>query len=202
LLSSLAASCLRSYVAGGGQLVVTFCSGIADEQHRIWLDGYPGVLRDVLGIRVEEFHPLQPASPVGLAGSSGTGRLWTERLRTEGAAVLASYDSGDLAGLPAVTKHSFGTGTAWYLSTLLSDDALTALLGEIASAAGIVGSPPGVSVTRREASDGRSWLFAFNHGDGPASVPASGVDLLTDLEVTGTLELPPGGYAVIRERTR
>jgi len=212
LLSSSAASCLRSYVAGGGQLVVTFCSGIADEQHRIWLDGYPGVLRDVLGIRVEEFHPLQPASSVGLAGSSGTGRLrtgglwtgrlWTERLRTEGAAVLASYDSGDLAGLPAVTKHSFGTGTAWYLSTLLSDDALTALLGEIASAAGIVGSPPRVSVTRREASDGRSWLFAFNHGDGPASVPASGVDLLTDLEVTGTLELPPGGYAVIRERTR
>ena len=207
LLSASAASALRSYVASGGQLVVTFCSGIADEQHRIWLGGYPGVLRDVLGIRVEEFHPLQPSSLVdvgvgaGLAGDgrSWTGHLWTERLRVEGASVLASYDSGDLAGLPAVTKHSFGAGTAWYLSTLLSCDGLTALLGEIAGAASILGSLPGVSVTRRVADDGRSWLFAFNHGPAAASVPATGVDLLTDAMVTGTLELPPGGHAVIRE---
>ena len=202
LLSASAASSLRAYVAGGGQLVVTFCSGIADEQHRIWLGGYPGVLRDVLGIRVEEFHPLQPASSVALSASSWTGRLWTERLRVAGASVLASYDSGDLAGLPAVTRHSFGTGTAWYLSTLLSDDALTGLLGSIAEDAGLVGSPPGVSVTRRAAADGRSWQFAFNHGSSAASVPASGVDLLTEVAVTGALDLPPGGYAVIREETR
>jgi len=219
LMSSSSAASLRAYAAGGGQLVVTFCSGIADEQHRIWLGGYPGVLRDVLGIRVEEFHPLQPATSAGLVADGGswtgrlwterprterlwTGRLWTERLRAEGASVLAAYDSGDLAGLPAVTKHSFGAGTAWYLSTLLSDDALTALLGSIADAAGVPASPPGVSVTRREGTDGRSWLFAFNHGSSAAWVPASGVDLLTGVAVAGTLEVPPGRYAVIREEAR
>ena len=116
--------------------------------------------------------------------------------------MLAAYDSGDLAGLPAVTKHSFCAGTAWYLSTLLSDDALAALLGSIAGAAGVPASPPGVSVTRREGADGRSWLFAFNHGSSAARVPASGVDLLTGVAVAGTLEVPPGGYAVIREEAR
>jgi hypothetical protein len=37
----------------------------------------------------------------------------------------------------------------------------------------------------------------------PAAVtlPASGLDLLTGDEVAGALHLPPGGLAVIRERT-
>jgi beta-galactosidase len=214
LLSRAAAAALRSYAALGGKLVVTFCSGIADEAHRVWLDGYPGALRDVLGIRAEEFHPLQPGEPVALsrgpagdfsaevsAGATWAGRLWAERLRAEGATVLASYASGDLAGLPAVTRNSFGAGTAWYLSTLLSDDAMTALLGSIAREAGCVPlGPPGVSVTRRRAEEGQSWLFAFNHGDAAAEVPASGVDLLSGAAVADALRLPPGGCAVIRER--
>jgi beta-galactosidase len=206
LLSDAAATALRAYVALGGKLVVTFCSGIADETHRIWLDGYPGALRDVLGIRIEEFHPLQPAESVALcegasADSTWDGRLWAERLRPEGATVLASYASGDLAGLPAVTRHSFGAGTAWYLSTLPSDDALTTLLGPIARAAGCVPlEPPGVCVTLRRAEDGQSWRFAFNHGEAPALVPASGAGLISEGTVAGgVLCLPPGGYAVIRE---
>ena len=205
LLSDAAAAALRSYVALGGKLVVTFCSGIADEAHRVWLDGYPGALRDVLGIRAEEFHPLQPAESVALtrdacADSTWAGRLWAERLRLEGAAVIATYASGDLAGLPAVTRHSFLAGTAWYLSTLLSDNALTTLLGSIiGEAGGVPPGSPGVSVTRRRAADGQSWLFAFNYGDGPASVPASGVDLVSGAAVSDVLRLAPGGHAVIRE---
>jgi beta-galactosidase len=99
-----------------------------------------------------------------------------------------------------VTRHSFGAGTAWYLSTLPSDDTLTTLLGPIAQAAGCAPlDPPGVSVTLRRAADGQSWLLAFNHGDAPALVPASGVDLISEGTVADVLCLPPGGYAVIRE---
>jgi beta-galactosidase len=209
LLSRATAQSLRSYVAAGGKLVVTFCSGVADEKHQIWLDGYLGLLHDVLGVRVEEFHPLQPEATVTLSGDTPgdaaaetewAGRLWTERLRTEGATVLARYGDGDLAGLPAVTRHAFGQGTAWYLSTLLSEDALAALLGEVAAAADCVpDGPPGVSTTIRRDEDGRSWLFAFNHcaghAAGNAALPAPGVDLISGCTVT---ELPPGGYAVIQ----
>ena len=59
--------------------------------------------------------------------------------------------------------------------------------------------PPGVSVTLRRAEGGQSWLFAFNHGDAPALVPVSGVDLVSDRAVADVLCLPPGGYAVIHE---
>jgi beta-galactosidase len=75
--------------------------------------------------------------------------------------------------MPAATRHTFGAGTAWYLSTLLSDDALSTLLSSIAGEAdGVPLGSPGVSVTRRRAGDGESWLFAFNHGEAPALVPA------------------------------
>jgi beta-galactosidase len=210
LLSDAAAAALRRYAADGGHLAVTFCSGIADQWHRIRTGGYPGALRDVLGIRVEEFHPLSPGTTVPLTASDtlteARGGLWTERLRAEGAEVLARYAEGTLAGLPAVTRHAYGAGTAWYQSTLLADDALEVLLRAAATAAGlrpaVPGAPPGVEVTRRRDGSGRSWLFAFNHGDRAAALPAAGLDLLTRRELAGTLDLPPGGSAVIRELPR
>jgi beta-galactosidase len=213
LLSDAAAAALRRYTEGGGHLVVTFCSGIADESHRIRTGGYPGALRDILGIRVEEFHPLPPgtttrlsaaesAGPVASVLDGAPGSLWAERLRAEGAEVLARYADGVLAGLPAITRHSYGTGAAWYLSTL-PGDALGALSREAASAAGVVpalpAAPSGVCVTRRHGDGGRSWLFAINHGDRAATLPAVGLDLMTGREIRGSAVLPPGGVAVIRE---
>jgi beta-galactosidase len=241
LLSPAATSVLHRYVEGGGHVVVTFCSGIADSAHRVYTGGYPGALRDVLGVRVEEFHPLRPGETSVLVAQGGAGdgagriggigelrdveeleeatgledatglegargRLWTERLRSDGATVLARYAEGALAGLPAVTRHAFGAGTAWYVSTLLEDDALEWLIRAAAAAAGVVsepsGGPPGLTVSRRTDGDGNSWLFAGNHGDDLVTLAASGHDLLSGLEVPGTLELHPGAVAVIRERPR
>jgi beta-galactosidase len=220
LLSQEAAASLRAYTAGGGQLAVTFCSGIADQWHQIRTGGYPGALRDILGIRIEEFHPLRPgaSTPLTVAdrGQDGpdgarpwhqgqarqlTGQLWTERLRTEGAVVLASYAAGALTGLPAITRHAFGAGTAWYLSTLLPAGELTAALRAVAAAAGIGPSaaPPGVRMTRRRDEQGRSWMCVVSHSTAPVTVPAAGLDLITGREVTGALDLPAGGIAVIRE---
>ncbi len=209
LLSDDAAAALRRYTENGGHLLVTFCSGIADQWHRIRTGGYPGALRDILGVTAEEFHPLAPATTTPLTAAGGAsaldgarGRLWSERLRADGAEVLARYGDGMLAGLPAITRHSCGTGTAWYLSTLPDDEALDALAQETAAAAGIrpvlPGTPPCVRVTRRH-GEGASWLFAFNHGTAAVTLPAAGLDLLTGREITGSFELPGGGVAVIRE---
>jgi beta-galactosidase len=201
LLSASAAASLREYVAGGGRLVVTFASGIADQFHRVYTGGYPGALRDVLGVHGEEFHPLRPGESVALSpgGPDGSrrGTLWSERLRADGATVLARYAEGDLAGLPAITRHSFGAGTAWYVSTMLADEGLDQLVREVADDSGMaVGES---TVSRRVDGDGNSWLFAFNHGDAPVAVPVSGVELLSGRDVAGTLELAPGDVAVVRE---
>jgi beta-galactosidase len=186
----------------------------------------------VLGIRVEDFHPLLPgvtapltAADEGAAGSApgsaagstpgsavgsgglgltgALGSLWSELLRTDGATVLARYAEGALAGLPAVTRHRFGAGTAWYVSTLPANEPLEQLLRAAATAAGLdragAAAPPGAAVSRRTDGNGRSWLFAFNHGDAMVTLPAAGVDLLSGREVTGTLALAAGDVAVVRE---
>ena len=206
LMSAAVASALGAFVAGGGHLVVTFLSGVADEHHRVVTGGYPGLLRDLLGVRVEEFHPLPPGVTVALSSSSAgldgaTGSIFSERMQScDEVEVVARYRDGVLAGLPAVTRNGCGAGVAWYVSTWPSFSG--ALLRDAAAAAGVgpvlPDVPPGVAVSRRRAPGGRSWLFAFNDTDAPVVVPAAGVDLLSG-EAADPLRLPPRGVAVLRE---
>ena len=65
---------VRDYVVGGGRLVVTYYTGISDEKDHVWLGGYPGSIRDVVGVRVEEFMPMGddfPGVPDCLGLSNG-----------------------------------------------------------------------------------------------------------------------------------
>ena len=53
-------------VAAGGTALVTYFSGIVDENDHIRLGGYPGAFRELLGVRVEEFSPLREGEQVHL----------------------------------------------------------------------------------------------------------------------------------------
>ena len=73
LLTDAGAESLRRFVADGGVLVVSFGSGLVDAAGQVRLGGYPGALRDLLGIRVEEFFPLSDGETVPLSsGARGT----------------------------------------------------------------------------------------------------------------------------------
>jgi beta-galactosidase len=203
---------LREYVAGGGHLVMSFFSAMADARGHARRGGTPGGLRVVFGIRVEEFCPLPRDARVTLSdgesgdGGSGAGEsgaVWSERLRAEGAEVVASYADGPLAGLPAITRNTFGNGVAWYVSTSLGQRAHDRLIARVLAGAGVPpvvpGSPPGLEAVRRQGEGGRSWLFVLNHTGGAGVVEASGVELLSGRRVSGPLEIAPGGVAVVRE---
>jgi beta-galactosidase len=198
LLSEAAAGALERYVRGGGRLLVGCFSGVADDQHLIRTGGYPGGLRDVLGLRVTEFLPLLDGETVTLDDGT-TGTRWSEDVELHGASALASYTGGPLDGRPALTRHDHGDGTGWYLSTRLEAKALAGLVGQVLRAAGVPVPelPPGVEVLRRS-GDGVDWLFCFNHGDEPRELPLRGHDLLTGRTAEGSLTLPPGGVAVLR----
>ncbi len=215
LMTDARAAELRSWVTGGGHLVVTYLTGVADQHARVRTGGYPGALRELLGVRVEEFHPLgpddrvvlsAPAAPSMAGDAAGspvaTGDLWSETVHLVGARALLRYAGGVLDGRPAVTRHAAGDGVAYYVSTRLDPDRYGDLLTTVAAAAGVAaehgGCPPGVEAVRRRDGD-RSWLFLLNHSGDGHEVPAAGVDLLTGTTVAGTVRLPPGGAAVIRE---
>ncbi|MFI6151901.1 beta-galactosidase [Kitasatospora sp. NPDC051170] len=201
LLSDVNAHNLRRYVAGGGTLLVQHFSGVVDENLRSRLGGYPAApLRETLGIRSEEYRPLRRDEAITLSDGS-TASSWSESLRTEGAEALAAYTHGPLAGSPALTRHAFGSGHGWYLSTRLDDPGYAALVERLLAEAGVApdlpGLPRGVEAVTRHAPDGRAWHLLINHRPVAVPLPQPGHDLLTG---TTLGELPPDGCAVLRAR--
>jgi beta-galactosidase len=208
LISDQAAANLRDYVAAGGHLVVSFFSGIVDENDRIRLGGYPAPLRELLGLHIGEFWPLADGSAVDAAftadGGELQGMLWADAIELEGAEPVASYTSGPLPGVPAVTRHVFGEGTAWYLGTCPDDAAMRRITRAAADAAGVTpvlaGLPAGVEATRRDGPEA-SYLFLLNHNTGPVTVPLPGpvTAVFGDGALDGsTVRLPARGVSVLR----
>ncbi|MET1018072.1 MAG: beta-galactosidase [Leifsonia flava] len=201
LVTDADAAGIESYVAGGGHVLITFYSGIVDEDDRVRLGGYPGAFRDLLGIRVEEFAPLLPGQSIGLA-SGASARLWTERLQATSAEVLDSFADGPAAGIPAVTRNAHGSGSAWYVATMLEDGAYRNLLADVARSAGVARHPGGedVDIVRR-VGDAGSHLFVINHTADDLELQATGEEIVTGASVTGTLLVPGGSVRIVREST-
>jgi beta-galactosidase len=199
-VTDAAAARLEAAVASGATALVTYFSGIVDEDDHIRLGGYPGAFRELLGVRVQEFTPLREGERVHLDDGS-VGDVWSEDLRLAGAEAVASYVDGPVPGVPALTRHAHGQGTAWYLATRLEQPALDALVGRLLAEADVVPvvpPAPGLEASRRRGDDG-SWVFLVNHGRDPLEVPVAGVDLVAGGHTDGVLSLGPGAVAVVRE---
>ncbi|MEV4754740.1 beta-galactosidase [Micromonospora sp. NPDC049559] len=206
LTSAPVAAALRRYVEWGGHVVVSFFSGIVDECDRAHLGGYPGPLRQLLGLRVDEFWPLPDGgtAALDLAGRRYTGTTWSEWIEPEGAEVVATFAAGELAGRPAVTRHRYGSGVAWYLGTRPEPALMRELLDRARADAGVrpvlPGLPDGVQAVVRSGPD-RSYLLLLNHGAETATValPAPAVDLLADPDrPVEAVSLAPRAVAVLR----
>ncbi|MFN8099020.1 MAG: beta-galactosidase [Dermatophilaceae bacterium] len=193
------AASIRAAAERGAQVLVTYVSGLVDENDHVRLGGYPGAFTDLLGVRVEEFNPLLPGDSVAL--TRGTGARWSEFATATDAEVLISYAAGPVAGSPALTRRRVGSGTAWYAGTRFDDDTWREILADLVGAAGIRPAaqvPAGVEAVRRRSGE-RSWLFLLNHTDEPQQVPASGHDLISGQPYAGVVALEPGAVAVLRE---
>ncbi|GIE37059.1 beta-galactosidase [Actinoplanes italicus] len=177
---------LRDWVAAGGHLVTTYFSGIVDENDHVWLGGYPGPLRDVLGIRIEEFGPLLDHESVELDNGT-TGTLWSDRIDVTGedVEVLARYKTGEQAERAAVTRRRAGDGSAAYVSTRLGPDGLAPLLPALLGPAGVRGElPPELAGRVELAIRGDHW-FLINRTDEPVDLSAlPGAGLLGPRGVT------------------
>jgi beta-galactosidase len=168
------------------------------------------LLRDLLGVSGEEWVGLPDApTPVAADPAWATAppraeaSILGERLRAEGAEVLARFGAGHLSGAPAITRHRVGDGTAWYLGAIVSDDALAAVLDDALDAADVVGVLPGRALPEGvEAVQRGEALFLLNHGeqDRWMTLPGPRRDLLSDADVEGQLMLASGAAMVLIER--
>ena len=156
ILSAADTQRLADFAAAGGRVVVGYATGLIDENFHTWLGGYPGagngLLRDMLGIRGEEFNILgsgvegEPeAIRLGAGGevaledaaalNGGTTRLWQNDVTVTGdrTQVLAMYageeaDEWELDGMAAVTRNPYGAGEAYFVGCDLDVADLTKLI--------------------------------------------------------------------------
>lgn len=198
-VSDADAANISKAASAGATVLVSYFSGIADPQDHIRLGGYPGAFRDLLGVRVEEFHPLLAGSQLKL--DDGTvSSVWSEHVHLAGAETVQAFTAYPLEGVPALTRRSVGSGAAWYLATFPDRNGIDALVDRLLAESGV--SPAavadaGVELVRRRSDDGQGFLFAINHTRSTAAVSATGTDLLTGEPFGGSV--PAGSIAVIRE---
>jgi len=183
---------LEGYVAAGGHLLISCFSGIVDEHDQIWLGGYPGPLRSLLGVWIDEFEVLPPGIQ-RVAGEGGTWAcdLWADLIHLEGAQSVWRYTEGYSRGLPALTVHRFGQGQAWYLGTRPEPQGMSWLLRRLADGAGVEPiAPPGLEAIRLKDPSG-PVLVLLNHGEDLIHLPLEEpmVDLLSGQPYSGICSL-------------
>ena len=196
LISDDDAARVTAFAEAGGQVIVTSMSGIVDEHDHVRLGGYPGAFRDLLGICVEEFHPLQQDERF-LLDTGWSGDEWTEHVHALDAEVTARYVTGSVAGAPAVTERALPLGgRAVYVSANLDDDGVDGLASRLVPTTAPL-LPADVEHVDRVSADDR-FAFYVNHGGEDQVIAVDGHELLTDTTTGGALHLPAGAVRVVR----
>ncbi|WP_099469710.1 beta-galactosidase [Konateibacter massiliensis] len=181
---------LKRFVEAGGTFVTTFFSGIVEKHDLVVTGGYPGPLRELLGIWVEESDALPPdmENEFIYEGEAYPAKLLCDISHLEGAGALAVYEKDFYKGTPALTAHSYGRGRAYYVGTRSSEEFYTNFLKKLCEEQGIkpLAAPvANVEVTKRINEMG-SFLFFLNHAGESREIcmEQDGVELLTNRAVT------------------
>jgi beta-galactosidase len=183
--------------------VTSFRLGVKTGSSQIVRTPLPGLLRDVMGVTVEDYVPIYSAKQgvkfsSAFVGTDGECGLWADILQPAGAEVVGSYTAGEHAGKAAVTINSFGKGKAVYVGADLDGASLARVLRSLTASAGVqpaIEVPAGVEMTVRK-SDNAEWIFLLNNTSVAQTVtlPKTFTDLLTKESHSGTVEL--SGYGV------
>lgn len=203
------AASYERFVSGGGTLVITFRSGVKDENnvpHELVL---PGLLACLAGVRIEEYEAIPTGVSYKLVRQDGfsegdrlTGTIFADWILPTTASPLLRYDEPGLESYAAVTVNEHGRGRVYYIGTAVGEESFYAeLMGRAISESGIlveVRPPEGVEVSTRS-SDGKDLIFVINHTRERKQIDLpQGADLLAGRVVGGYTELEPEEILVVK----
>lgn len=197
---------LESFVKNGGTFVATCHTGCVDQDDLCFLGGFPGPLRPLMGIWIEEIDALYDDEQNGIRMADNREYACStlcDLIHAETAQVLGTYASDFYAGTPAVTVNDFGAGHAYYIASRPDDaflkDFYAARLSEAGIAPLVENLPAGVQVASRQGQDG-TYLFVMNFSRQETRVCLpKGEDLLTGQAVGGDTLLPENGILILKE---
>ena len=204
---------VRDYVANGGRLIVTYYTGLSDEKDHVWLGGYPGSIRDVVGVRVEEFMPMGDDFPgvpsrLGLSNGAVARDIADVIGSVDGSATVLETFKDDpwtgMDGAPAIVANTFGEGRSVYVGARLGRDGIAKSLPEILESLGMAETGENdsrVLRVEREGSDGSRFVFSFNRTHETVRVPVEGEVVVSSFaEASGeTISIKPNGVIVTKQ---
>lgn len=198
---------VKAQLEQGGSFVTTVFSGVVDS-NGLALEGYPGPLRSLMGLWVEEIDALyenQQNEVVFTSGERFACRRLCEIIRLEGAEALAIYGRDFYAGTPAVTRHRIGTGDAYYIASDMAVEGLSWFYQGLLDRhriAPVLELPELIEAQIRTSAEGKT-LFVLNHRAEAVTVPLPERkvyrDLLRGNEEVQQVVLGPYDVAILAE---
>jgi beta-galactosidase len=184
------AQAIDAFVQKGGIFIATYITGNVDESDLCFLGGFPGPLRETLGIWCEEVDALYPEDRNALVwkGKRYEAFDFCELIHAEGAAVLGTYGDDFYAGQPALTMNSRGKGKAYFIAARTGGNFLDDFYRTVTDEAGVrrildKKFPNGVTAQIR--SDGKTdfiFLLNFTSSNKKVDCGAQGVKKLRAFE--------------------
>ena len=171
------AEALEEFVKNGGTLVLTYMSGIVGESDNVHLGGYPGPLRKLAGVWVEEIDALAPEQfneVVMTSQKTYSCGLVCDLMHLEGAECLGTYGTDFYEGMPAVTHNRFGKGHVYYVGTHIEKQGLYEILNIVVNSAAvesIVSDGDGLEIVCRKTQDSKIY-FVMNFSEVQQPIPA------------------------------
>ncbi len=205
---------MEEFVASGGTLVVTYWSGIVDENDLCFLGGFPGPLRKLTGIWSEEIDALYDQdynyvvfdsdNPLKLDKEYKAIEL-CDLIHAETAKVLATYKEDFYAGRPALTVNEFGDGKSYYIAFRSGDDFLwdfyDRIIGEL-DIQKVLNTQLPEGVTAQKRTDGQNdYIFVMNFASYQRTVDLGDEELLDMVDgrkVKGEVILPGYGLKILK----
>lgn len=193
-------SWIKEFVNGGGTVLSTFRSFMADENVKIFADRQPHGLTDCFGMTYNQY-----TRPVNTMVDGAEAQYWMELLNPTTAEVKASYQHKYWGKYATLTRNEFGKGHAWYLGTMLPKEKLKEYLLEVAADAGIQKPKECWPLVVRSGigANGQKIHFLFNYSSDEKAILSQwkGKDLLNkkEYEIGQKIYLKDWGVCILEE---
>lgn len=165
---------LHDFVERGGTIVTSYFTGYVNENDLCYIGGFPGPLKDLLGVTIPEIDSLYSHESNVVEFKENTLNLSGEFPSTEiceiiepiTATVLAEYKKDFYQKTPAITMNHYGVGDAIHLATRVNEDCIYNLVQSLVNKLEItkvlnVKLPNGIGVAKRSDED-TEYIFILN----------------------------------------
>lgn len=195
---------LESYAKNGGNLLISFRSGIKDIFNNMLMETVPGAFSEMAGVEVYDYDPqFEKQTQVSGVFGKGTADLWCDVVTPTTARSLGVYISEYYAKETCLSVNAYGEGNVYYLGCDLDEHAMSELMKYLGEKSGIPMKLYHVEgVETVAATDGKTEaLFLLNHNPYPVviSLDQTYQEMIADKKLQDTIMIEPYGVAILKE---